>query len=186
MSVSVLNRPTLVLNRSWQPVGVATVARALTMLCNASARVVDPEDYQLYTWADWSRLAPRDGEPFLQAVRFRLRVPEVLTLTHYDRVRQSIVTFNRRNLFRRDHATCQYCGKRPGSSELTIDHIVPRSLGGTSTWDNCVLACVSCNAPRRTALPFRRECGSARRPGARTGDRSTPRMAFGLKAGPSS
>ena len=59
MSVAVLERPTLVLNRSWQPVHVATVARSLTMLWNESAQVVDPDDFRLYNWADWARLAPR-------------------------------------------------------------------------------------------------------------------------------
>ena len=80
MVAKVLERPTLVLNRNWQPVNVATVARALVLLWNESARVVDPADYQLYTWADWSELRPRDGEPFIQAVRLRLRVPEVIAL----------------------------------------------------------------------------------------------------------
>jgi 5-methylcytosine-specific restriction endonuclease McrA len=153
MSVSVLERPTLVLNRNWQPVGVAPVARALTMLWNESARVVDPEDYRLYTWSDWANLAPRQGELYLQAVSFRLRVPEVLTLTRYDRPRESAVTFSRRNLFKRDHVTCQYCGSRPGTSELTIDHVKPRSQGGASTWDNCVLACVPCNARKANRTP---------------------------------
>jgi 5-methylcytosine-specific restriction endonuclease McrA len=153
MSVSVLERPTLVLNRNWQPVGVAPVARALTMLWNEAARVVDPEDYRLYTWSDWAALAPRHGELYLQAVSFRLRVPEVLTLTRYDRPRESAVTFSRRNLFKRDHVTCQYCGARPGTSELTIDHVKPRSQGGASTWDNCVLACVPCNARKANRTP---------------------------------
>jgi 5-methylcytosine-specific restriction endonuclease McrA len=149
----VLDRPTLVLNRHWMPVNVATVARSLTMLWNESAHVVDPDDFRLYTWADWSWLIPRDGEPYIQAVTFRLRVPEVVTLTHYDRPRESAVPFSRRNIFKRDHMTCQYCGARPGSEELTIDHVVPRSLGGTSTWDNCVLACVSCNARKANRTP---------------------------------
>ena len=81
MQGAVLERPTLVLNRNWQPVNVATVARSLTMLWNESAHVVDPDDFRLYTWADWARLEPRDGEPFLRTVAFRMRVPEVLTLT---------------------------------------------------------------------------------------------------------
>lgn len=153
MSVAVLERPTLVLNRSWQPVHVATVARALVMLWNESARVVDPDDFRLYSWSDWAQLAPKDGEPFIRTVSFRLRVPEVLTLTHYDRFRQSVVTFSRRNLFKRDHSSCQYCGARPGSSELTIDHILPRSQGGTSSWENCALACVSCNARKANRTP---------------------------------
>jgi 5-methylcytosine-specific restriction endonuclease McrA len=153
MSAGILERPTLVLNRSWQPVHVATVARSLTMLWNESAYVVDPDDFQQHTWADWARLAPRDGEPFIRAVSFRLRVPEVLTLRRHDRPRQNAVTFSRRNVFKRDHTTCQYCGARPGSEELTIDHIVPRSQGGLTTWENCVLACVSCNARKANRTP---------------------------------
>lgn len=151
--VAVLQRPTLVLNRNWQPVNVATVARSLVMLWNESARVVDPVDYGLYDWADWSELAPREGEPFIQAVRQRVRVPEVVTLTGYDRLPTAAVTFSRRNIFKRDHFTCQFCGVQPGAEELTIDHVLPRSQGGTSTWDNCVLACVACNKRKADRTP---------------------------------
>ena len=150
---TVLERPTLVLNRNWQPVRVATVARSLTMLWNEAAHVVDPEDFRLYDWSDWARLTPRDGEPFIRTVRFRMRVPEVLTLKHHDKPRHTAVTFSRRNLFKRDHATCQYCGARPGTGELTIDHVVPRSRNGQTTWENCVLACVPCNARKANRSP---------------------------------
>jgi 5-methylcytosine-specific restriction endonuclease McrA len=153
MVASVLQRPTLVLNRNWQPVNVATVERALTMLWNESARVVDPHDYQMYTWADWSQLAPGEGEPFVQAIRMRLRVPEVVTLTGYDRLPAAAVSFSRRNIFKRDHYTCQYCGVQPGGEDLTIDHVVPRAQGGTSTWANCVLACVACNKRKADRTP---------------------------------
>ena len=127
MVAAVLNRPTLVLNRSWQPVGVASVSRSLVLLWNDNARVVDPQDYQLYTWADWSRLIPREDEPFIQAVRMRLRVPEVVALTRYDRIPTNAVTFSRRNIYKRDRYTCQYCGAQPGTEELTVDHVKPRS-----------------------------------------------------------
>ena len=153
MVAKVLERPTLVLNRNWQPVNVATVERALTMLWNESARVVDPHDYQMYTWADWSRLVPQEGEPFIQAIRMRLRVPEVVTLTDYDRLPTAAVSFSRRNIFKRDHYTCQYCGVQPGSEELTIDHVIPRAQGGTSNWENCVLACVACNKRKADRTP---------------------------------
>ncbi|MBM4002761.1 MAG: HNH endonuclease [Planctomycetes bacterium] len=154
MYAKTLQRPALVLNRNWQPVNVATVARALVLVWNESARVVDPEDYQTYTWDDWSRLRPAEGERFIQAVRFRLRVPEVITLTGYESMPTASVAFSRRNLFRRDHYTCQYCGIQPGSSELTIDHVVPRSQGGESRWDNCVLACVACNLRKANRTPI--------------------------------
>lgn len=154
MSIAVLERPTLVLNRNWQPVGVATVAKALVKVWNDSARVVDPEDYQQYAWDDWAQLRPADHEIFILTGRLdRLRVPEVVTLTHYDRVPANIVTFSRRNVFKRDRFTCQYCGEQPGSEELTIDHVLPRAQGGTSTWDNCVLACVDCNSRKANRTP---------------------------------
>ena len=85
MNASVLQRPTLVLNRNWQPVNVATVARALVLLWNEAARVVDVADYQTFSWADWSKLRPRDDEAFVQAISMRLRVPEVVALSSYDR-----------------------------------------------------------------------------------------------------
>ena len=188
---SVLKRPTLVLNRNWQPVGVATVAKALTKVWNESARIVDPADYQQYSWDDWSRLRPADGELAIQTRHFPLRVPEVVTLTKYDRLPSNAVTFSRRNVFKRDKFACQYCGRQgrsdhsiraeesndghwqshgssanrrrrqPGSEELTIDHVVPRAQGGTSSWTNCVLACIDCNSrkadrtPEQARMPLR-------------------------------
>ena len=153
MVASVLDRPTLVLNRNWQAVGVATVARSLTLVAGERARIVDPTDFQQYTWADWARFIPDENTPFVQAVTFRLRVPEVIVLTDYDRVPQNTVAFSRRNIYRRDRFACQYCGVQPGSEELTIDHVLPRSRGGTSTWENCVLACLNCNARKADRLP---------------------------------
>src|SRR3954465_13994911 len=148
-----LARPTLVLNRNWQPVGVASVARSLTLVAAERARIVDPSDFQQYAWADWARLIPQGDEPFVQAVTFRLRVPEVITLTEYDRVPTNAVTFSRRNVYKRDRWTCQYCGAQPGSEELTLDHVQPRSRGGTSNWENCVLACIDCNARKANRTP---------------------------------
>lgn len=153
MVSAVLQRPTLVLNRHWQPVNVATVARSLVLVWNEAARFVDPESYQLYDWHDWSQMRPAADEPFIQAVTMRLRVPEVISLTTYDRMPEASVSFSRRNIFKRDHYTCQYCGSQPGSEELSIDHVTPRSHGGASTWENCVLACINCNKRKADRTP---------------------------------
>jgi 5-methylcytosine-specific restriction endonuclease McrA len=161
MTTAVLTRPALVLNRNWQPVGVATVARALVKVFNRSAQIVDPADYQQYTWEDWSQLRPDSADERIQTSRFALRVPEVVTLTRYDRLPTNQVTFSRRNIFKRDRFCCQYCGVQPGSTELTIDHVIPRAQGGTSSWTNCVLACIRCNArkadrtPQQAGMPLR-------------------------------
>jgi len=151
--VTALHRPTLVLNRNWQPVNVAPVARALVLVWNDSARIVDPADYQLYDWSDWSALRPAQGEAFIQAIKQRLRVPEVIVLSEYDRLPSAAVSFSRRNIFKRDRYTCQYCGGQPGCEELSIDHVVPRSQGGQSTWENCVLACLPCNKRKADRTP---------------------------------
>lgn len=148
-----LKRPTLVLNRNWQPINVATVARAMILLWNDSAKAVDPSSYQLFDWSDWSKLVPDRDEPFIQSVSQRFRVPEVITLTQFDRLPPQSVTFSRRNVFKRDKMTCQYCYKQPGSEELTIDHVVPRAQGGQSSWSNCVLACVDCNSRKADRTP---------------------------------
>ena len=161
---AVLHRPTLVLNRNWQPVAVATVARALVKVWNDAARVVNPSDYQLYTWADWSSLRPSHDEPFIQTSQMRLRVPEVVTLTTYDRVPANAVPFSRRNIFKRDRFTCQYCGRQPGSEELTIDHVVPRSHQGSTSWENCVLACISCNKQKADRSPEQAEMRLRKQP----------------------
>ena len=164
MTTKIIERPTLVLNRNWQPVGVAPVARALVMVWNDSAQVVGVDDFRLFTWADWAKLVPRDDEPYVQAVRFRLRVPEVISLTNYDRMPTSVVTFSRRNLFKRDRFTCQYCGAQPGTEELTIDHLLPRSRGGTTSWENCVLACVTCNKRKADRTPEQARMTLRKRP----------------------
>jgi 5-methylcytosine-specific restriction endonuclease McrA len=148
-----LRRPTLVLNRNWQPVHVATVARALLMIYRGAARVVDPADYQTYDWDDWSLIEPDMDEPFIRGVSCQLKVPEVVTLTAYDRTPKAHVSFSRRNIFKRDRFTCQYCGIQPGADDLTLDHVLPRSHGGQSTWENCVLACLECNKHKADRIP---------------------------------
>ena len=154
------------------------------MLWNESAHVVDPDDFRLYNWADWARLAPREGEPFIRTVTFRLRVPEVLTLTRHDRPRHNAVTFCRRNVFKRDHTTCQYCGVRPGTEELTIDHVIPRSQGGLTNWENCVLACVAVQRPQGEPDPRAgRDEAAHAPPSAPPGSPSTTPRPSGSRAG---
>ena len=80
-------------------------------------------------------------------------MPEVILLARYGKVPGRHLVFSRRNLFKRDRYTCQYCGKQPGRDELTIDHVLPRSRGGSSTWLNCVLACLACNTRKGNRTP---------------------------------
>ena len=153
MLASILQNPTLVLNRNWQPVNITSVARSMSMVFAGVAKVVDPVSYQLFDWDDWATFVPDSEEPCIRAVDRKFRVPEVVSLVRFDRLPNSAVTFNRRNIFKRDRYTCQYCGTQPTTSELTIDHVLPRSRGGQSTWANCVLACLACNHRKADRLP---------------------------------
>lgn len=149
----VLNRPTLVLNKSWQPVTVRNVVKSLTKVINGRARVVDPYTYATYDWEQWVDLEPEDGELCIRAIDLRVKVPEVIVSTTYNKMPRIKVTFNRRNIFIRDDQTCQYCGSRLKSEKITIDHIVPKSMGGRTSFDNCVIACSGCNTRKANRTP---------------------------------
>jgi 5-methylcytosine-specific restriction endonuclease McrA len=164
VATDVLAQPTLVLNRQWQPVHVASVARAVTLLCNDAARVVDPDDYRLMSWDDWIQLVPDDREPCIRSARLRLKVPEVICLAQFDRLPNTAVTFSRRNVAKRDHYVCQYCGAQPGADSITIDHVLPRSQGGASSWTNCAAACLGCNARKGDRTPEQAGMRLRRRP----------------------
>jgi 5-methylcytosine-specific restriction endonuclease McrA len=141
----VLNEQTLVLNRHWVPIGTTSVRTALCLLHRRTARAVSPDDYSVHDFDSWACLRVAEEEPCIRTVSLRLRVPEVVLLTRYDKYPRHRVTFSRRNIFRRDRYACQYCGARPRVDELSVDHVVPRSRGGKSTWTNCVLSCLRCN-----------------------------------------
>jgi 5-methylcytosine-specific restriction endonuclease McrA len=115
------------------------------LLVRETARAVHPDDSSLHDFESWSQLRVPDGEPCVRTVRYRLKLPEILLLSQYEGIPRRKVSFSRRNIYRRDRFTCQYCGAKPPIEELTVDHVTPRSMGGRTTWMNCVLSCVRCN-----------------------------------------
>lgn len=143
---AVLERAALVLNRSWLPVHVTTVRRALCMVFRDAARIVEHETMATFSFDEWAQLPARPGRPTIRSPSLEILAPEVILLQRYDRVPSHQAPFTRRNLFLRDDFTCQYCGKHGTPDRLSIDHVLPRSRGGSTTWENCVLACVGCNA----------------------------------------
>lgn len=141
---------TLVLNKHWTAVSTTTVRRALVLVCRASAGVICPETFEVFDLERWVERSV-DRAPMLPRQRVvltprsRLERPEIILLMGYGGVPRLEVSFSRKNLYRRDGWACQYCGRHRPSEELSIDHVVPRSRGGKTTWENCVLACLACN-----------------------------------------
>ena len=164
MNIDVLERPTLVLNRHWRPVRVTTVLRALVMLWNDAAKAVEPDEFRLYSWAEWVELHPPPGAAVVRTSRSALRAPEVVCLTRFDRLPTVAVAFSRRSVAKRDHHTCQYCGVQPGWERITVDHVLPRSQGGVSSWTNCVAACPDCNTLKANRTPEQAGMRLRRRP----------------------
>lgn len=152
-----LARATLVLNRSWLPVHVTTVRRALCMVFRDAARIVCPETLATYDFGDWLERPLPAAAPTIRSPSIAIAAPEVVLLRRYDRVPRHEAPFTRRNLFLRDNYTCQYCGRRCTTDHLSVDHVQPRSRGGGTSWENCVLACVGCNARKADQTP--REAG---------------------------
>ena len=140
-----LNDATLVLNRSWIAVTTTTVRQAVNLVCRGAARVIQTDTCQTHDFRSWADLSVRADEPFIRTPQLRIRIPEVIVLTENDDLPRRSVPFSRRNLYRRDGYRCQYCGKSRSSAELSIDHVLPRSRGGRTTWENCVLSCIPCN-----------------------------------------
>ena len=120
-----LNDPVLVLNANYEPLNVCTIRRAMGMIVTEKAAMV------------------LDGRGEIRTVSRSFPCPSVIRLERMIRRPRPKVKLNKNEIFRRDHFTCQYCGKR--TQELTIDHVLPRRLGGSHTWENLVTACPDCN-----------------------------------------
>jgi 5-methylcytosine-specific restriction endonuclease McrA len=152
-AAAMLNDPTLVLNRSWVAISTTTVRQAMTLVCRGAARVIHPVTCQVHDFKSWTDLKVAANEPHIRTVHLKIRIPEVIVLTHNDCMPRRTVPFSRRNLYRRDHSRCQYCGRRRSTADLSIDHVVPRSRGGRTTWENCVLSCIPCNVRKGNRPP---------------------------------
>ena len=114
--------------------------------------------FDFQTWREVSEARRPFKEPddeFIRTVHFEIQVPRVIRLLTYDRLPRQKVKFNRRNIFARDGNRCQYCGKRFATSELSLDHVLPRSQGGQATWENIVCACLKCNVRKGGRTPRR-------------------------------
>jgi 5-methylcytosine-specific restriction endonuclease McrA len=146
-----LNSNVLVLNRSYLPIHVTSVRRAFALIYQDMALAVDTE-YQTFDFEAWSRLEANGGDA-VGTVAGAIRVPRVIVLVVFDRIPKRHVRYSRVNVFARDRFTCQYCGAKPHRSHLNLDHVIPRSLGGKTTWENVVCSCVDCNRRKGGRTP---------------------------------
>lgn len=150
--MSMVNTSVLVLNRFYLPVNVTSVRRAFCLLYEGLARAVD-EQFRTFDFESWAALAVALDDDSIGLVDRVIRVPRVIVLLAYDRFPKRHVRFSRANIYGRDRNTCQYCGRGFSRSELNLDHVIPRSRGGLSTWENIVCCCLHCNKRKGGRTP---------------------------------
>lgn len=170
-----LDSHVLVVNKLWMAIKVINARRAFSLLVRDMAEVIRVDDgsytgHNFDSWTDISslrsELQAEQTEPYewVRTVRMDIAVPKVIRLLGYDKLPKQEVKLNRRNIFARDHNTCQYCGKGFPTSELSLDHIHPRSQGGGSSWTNLVCCCVRCNAQKGGRTPKQAHMKLIRKP----------------------
>ncbi len=130
---SLMNRNVLVLNQNYQPISIAPTKRAIIMMFLDKVEVL--EHYR----------------EFINSPSTTLQLPSVIKLKNFTAFRFAEIGFTRKNIFRRDHYTCQYCGRT--NIPMTLDHVIPRRRGGKETWENLVTACMQCNAKKGFRTP---------------------------------
>ena len=158
-----LNQSVLVLNRSYMPIHVTSARRAFVLLYTGIAKAVN-EQYKLFDFESWSELSVRTNAESIGVVDGRLRIPRVILLQAFDKIPKRHVRFSRINIYARDRNTCQYCGTRHSRSDLNLDHVVPRTQGGRSSWDNVVCSCVGCNRKKGGRTPSQASMRLVRQP----------------------
>ena len=172
-SYSPLDASVLVLNKMFMAVHVISVRRAFCLLCKYQAEVVAVEDgqYTSYDFESWAELSAyrashfrEEHDDWVRTPTVEIQAPRVIRLLDYDKVPRQSVKFNRRNIFARDHNQCQYCGRKFVTSELSLDHVIPRSQGGGTTWENIVCACVDCNVRKGGRTPRQANMTLIRKP----------------------
>ncbi len=160
-----LDSSVLVLNRLWQAVNICSARRAFSLIYAGQAQVVDSEagSYQTFGFDEWRDLSENENGPdLIHTLNFRIRVPKIIVLMVFDKLPRKDVKLTWQNIFMRDHFHCQYCNQKFDRTELNIDHVVPRSRGGKTTWDNVVCSCIKCNtrkgnrSPEQARMPLKR------------------------------
>ncbi len=130
-----LQKPVLVLNASYEPINVCAARRALVLVLKG---VASAEEHSTVS---------------VHSARRSLCLPSVIRLLEYRRIPHQTRALSRKNILMRDRYTCQYCQKTLPSSDMTLDHVIPRSRSGETTWENLVACCHSCNNKKGCRTP---------------------------------
>jgi 5-methylcytosine-specific restriction endonuclease McrA len=152
--MSELNKRIMVLNKVWLPIRVVPAHRAITLLFAGKASAIDVNDWSVYNWENWSERSVSE-KPYgiLYTSSCDIEVPEIIVLSTYDKVFRKNLRLTKRNIYIRDGYRCQYTGKKLKEVDADIDHVKPRSKGGTNSWDNMVVCTKDINRMKADRTP---------------------------------
>lgn len=156
MSSTLERNVVLVLNRYWQAIHTTTPAHAFCQMAAGNALGLDMDGMNSMiprTWEEWLTLPVRENDLKIGVVKGSLRIPTVIVATYYAKVPLRRPKFSYRAIRERDGGRCQYTGRLLRPEEGNIDHIVPVSRGGSTTWQNCVLSCRRVNNRKANRTP---------------------------------
>ena len=135
ISLDRLHKPVLVLNASFEPINICAARRALVLVLKGVASAEEHTSSNVHS------------------SRQSIKLPSVIRLLEYRRIPQQTRALSRKNILMRDRYTCQYCLKSTPSGVLTLDHVIPRSRSGETTWENLVACCHHCNNRKGNRTP---------------------------------
>lgn len=151
-------RMVLVLNKNWLPISIVPYTEAFRLMCKEHAAAIDTDTegdtpFMMFDIGGWIDLHSKSKYSSVSTVKFEIAVPEIIVLTKYENMPKHKITLSKKNILIRDNFTCAYCGCEVTEATGTVDHIYPQTLGGKTSWDNCITACKRCNHTKGCNLP---------------------------------
>ena len=145
----------LILNKNWIPINTTTARHSFALIYSDHAKGIMIEEDKVVPleWNEWVSLNLKENDRTVKTVRGFIKIPTVIVLNHYDKIPRQIIKFTQKSLWERDNFTCQYTGKKVTRTNGNIDHVIPKSQGGKTSWENCVIAHKEINALKADRTP---------------------------------
>jgi hypothetical protein len=155
MKDSITKHSVLILNKHWIPINTTTPKHSFALMFSENAKGLLVEDDKVVPldWNDWVAINPSEIDRKIKTIRGYIKIPTVIVLNHYDKIPKQTIKFTQKSLWERYNFTCQYTGKKVTRTNGNIDHVIPKSQGGKTSWENCVIAHKEINALKADRTP---------------------------------
>jgi len=145
----------LILNKHWIPINTTTAKHSFALMYSENAKGIMIEEDKIVPleWTEWVSLNLNETDRKIKTVTGFIKIPTVIVLNYYDKIPKQTIKFTQKSLWERDNFTCQYTNKKVTRTNGNIDHVIPKSQGGKTSWENCVIAHKEINALKADRTP---------------------------------